>query len=99
MSDLQSELHHLESANRSLAMQFRSLARSEKLNEQLAAEISSASDENFRNRVVSVWDGDKPFVLAEGRPARRNRTGPTDRPQSREISPDLCWTASVCTFA
>ncbi|MGB7555398.1 MAG: SpoIIE family protein phosphatase [Candidatus Korobacteraceae bacterium] len=69
MSDLQSELHHLESANRSLAMQFRSLARSEKLNEQIAAEISSASDENFRNRVVSVWDGDKPFVLAAGRPA------------------------------
>ena len=50
-------------------MQFRSLARSEKLNEQLAAEISSASDENFHNRVVSVWDGDKPFVLAAGRPA------------------------------
>jgi phosphoserine phosphatase RsbU/P len=69
MSDLQSELHHLESANRSLAAQFRSLARSEKLNEQLAAEIASASDENFRNRVVSVWDGDKPFVLAAGRPA------------------------------
>src|ERR1035438_8464361 len=69
MSDLQSELRHLESANRSLAMQFRSLARSEKLNEQLAAEISSASDENFHNRVVSVWDGDKPFVLSSGRPA------------------------------
>jgi sigma-B regulation protein RsbU (phosphoserine phosphatase) len=69
MSDLQSELRHLESANRSLAMQFRSLARSEKLNEQLAAEISSASDENFRNRVVSVWDEDKPFVLSAGRPA------------------------------
>ncbi len=69
MSDLQSELRHLESANHSLAMQFRSLARSEKLNEQLAAEISSASDENFRNRVVSVWDGDKPFVLSGGRPA------------------------------
>src|SRR5208283_5329572 len=33
MSNLQSELHHLESANRSLAFQFRSLARSEKLNE------------------------------------------------------------------
>ena len=69
MSDLQSELRHLESANHSLAMQFRSLARSEKLSEQLAAEISSASDENFRNRVVSVWDGDRPFVLSAGRPA------------------------------
>ncbi len=69
MADLQSELHHLEIANRSLALQLRSLARSEKLNEQLAGEISSASDENFRNRTVSVWDGDKPFVLAAGRPA------------------------------
>jgi sigma-B regulation protein RsbU (phosphoserine phosphatase) len=69
MSDLQSELQHLESANRSLAMQFRSLARAEKLNEQLAAEIASASEENFRNRVVSVWDEDKPFVLSAGRPA------------------------------
>jgi sigma-B regulation protein RsbU (phosphoserine phosphatase) len=69
MSDLQSELHHLETANRSMAMQFRSLAISEKLNGQLAAEIASASDENFRNRVVSVWDGEKPFVLKAGRAA------------------------------
>jgi phosphoserine phosphatase RsbU/P len=67
MADLQSELHHLETANRSMAMQFRSLAISEKLNGQLAAEIASASDENFRNRVVSVWDGEKPFVLTSGR--------------------------------
>jgi sigma-B regulation protein RsbU (phosphoserine phosphatase) len=67
MSDLQSELHHLETANRSMAMQFRNLAISEKLNGQLAAEIASASDENFRNRVVSVWDGEKPLVLASGR--------------------------------
>ncbi len=70
MSDLQSELRHLELANRALAAQFGSLARSDKLNEQLAAEIASASDENFRNRVVSVWDGDKPFVLVAGRPTR-----------------------------
>src|SRR5664279_442177 len=78
MSDLQSELQHLESANRSLAMQFRSLARSGKLNEQLAAEIASASDENFRNRVVSVWDGDKGFLLSEK--GRSSNQRPLEQP-------------------
>ncbi len=67
MSDLQSELHHLEATNKSLVTQFRSLARADKLNPQLAAEIASASDENFRHRSVTVWDGDKSFVLAEPR--------------------------------
>jgi sigma-B regulation protein RsbU (phosphoserine phosphatase) len=65
MSDLQSELQHLEATNRSLATQFRSLARDGKLNQQLAGEIASASDENFRHRSVSVWEGDKSFALAE----------------------------------
>jgi phosphoserine phosphatase RsbU/P len=65
MSDLQSELQHLEATNRSLATQFRSLARDGKLNQQLAGEIASASDENFRHRSVSIWEGDKGFVLAE----------------------------------
>ena len=65
MSDLQSELHHLEATNKSLLTQFRSLARADKLNPQLAAEIASASDENFRHRSVTVWDGDKAFVLSE----------------------------------
>lgn len=65
MSDLQSELHHLEATNKSLLTQFRSLARSGNLNQQLAAEIASASDENFRHRSVTVWDGDKGFVLSE----------------------------------
>ncbi len=65
MSDLQSELQHLEATNRSLATQFRNLARGGKLNQQLAGEIASASDENFRHRSVSIWAGDKGFVLAE----------------------------------
>src|SRR5215469_8248314 len=39
MSELQSELQHLEATNRSLATQFRKLARDGKLNQQLAAEI------------------------------------------------------------
>lgn len=67
-SDLQSELQHLEATNRSLATQFRVLARDGRLTEQLASEIASASDEHFRHRSVSVWDGDKSFVLGE--PAR-----------------------------
>ncbi len=70
MSDLQSELHHLEATNKSLVTQFRSLARAGNLNPQLAAEIASASDENFRHRSVTVWDGDKSFLLAE--PGRRS---------------------------
>ncbi len=65
MSDLQSELEHLDATNRSLATQFRSLARDGKLNQQLAAEIASASDENFRHRSVSIWESEKGFVLAE----------------------------------
>ncbi|MGC2110173.1 MAG: SpoIIE family protein phosphatase [Candidatus Korobacteraceae bacterium] len=65
MSDLQSELQHLEATNKSLATQFRTLAHEGKLNEQLAAEIASASDENFRHRSVSVWDGEGGFVLSE----------------------------------
>jgi len=66
MSDLQSELQHLEATNRSMATQFRSLARDSKLNVQLAGEIASASDENFRRRSVTIWDGEGSFVLFEG---------------------------------
>ncbi len=78
MSDLQSELQHLEATNRSLATQFRALARDGKLNAQLAGEIASASDEHFRHRSVSVWDDDTGFVLGEpGRvPAEPIRTSP-----------------------
>src|SRR5271157_540758 len=74
MSDLQSELHHLDATNKSLLTQFRSLARADKLNPQLAAEIASASDENFRHRSVTVWDGDKAFVLSE--PGRGSAEAP-----------------------
>ncbi len=64
MSDLQSQLHHMEATNHSLSTQFRDLAKTGKLNEQLAAEIAGASDESFRRRSVTVWDGDKGFVLS-----------------------------------
>ena len=65
MSDLQSELQHLEATNRSMAWQFRSLARQSKLTPDLAREIVNASDENFRHRSVTVWDGAQSFMLAE----------------------------------
>jgi len=64
-SDLQSQLQRLEATNRSLTRQFGSLARDGRLTPQLAGEIAGASNENFRRRTVSVWDGDKGFVLAE----------------------------------
>src|SRR5208337_590291 len=67
MSDLQSELQHLESANSSLAAQFRSLVKAGKLTEQLAAEIASASAENFRHRTVTVWEGNHGFVVPPDR--------------------------------
>lgn len=63
MSDLQSELKHLAATNRALATQFHSLAEAGRLNEQLAAEIADASAESFHQRSVSVWNGDKGFVL------------------------------------
>jgi sigma-B regulation protein RsbU (phosphoserine phosphatase) len=69
MSDLQSELQHLEATNRSLAYQFRSLLKDGTLNVDLARAVAAASDENFRHRSVTVWDADKSFVLGEpGRP-------------------------------
>ena len=78
MSDLQSELQHLEATNRSLAWQFRNLLRDGKLTPDLAREIASASDENFRHRSVTVWDGDQGFVLSEpGRGATKTPIKPS----------------------
>jgi phosphoserine phosphatase RsbU/P len=75
-AELQSELQHLESANTSLAVQLRSLSRNGTMSEQLASEIASASAENFRRRTVTVWEGDRGFVVPperqgiEGQPIR-----------------------------
>jgi phosphoserine phosphatase RsbU/P len=62
-AELQSELQHLESANASLAVQLRNLVRTGGLTEQLASEIAGASAENFRRRTVTVWEGDRGFVV------------------------------------
>src|SRR5271157_2991994 len=62
-AELQSELHHLESANTSLAVQLHRLARKGAMTAQLASEIACASEENFRHRTVTVWEGDRGFVV------------------------------------
>ncbi len=98
MSDLQSELHHLEATNKSLLTQFRSLARAGNLNPQLAAEIASASDENFRHRSVTVWDGDKSFVLAEPGATRSRQRRSSHRLRSGEILPDSFSTRTGFNF-
>jgi len=66
-ADLQSELQHLESANRSLALQLRSLVRTGGLTEQVASEIARASAENFRQRTVTIWEGDRGFAVPPDR--------------------------------
>ncbi len=77
MTDLQSELQHLEGTNRSMASQFRNLATAGRLTPELGGEIASASDENFRHRSVSVWNGDQGFVLSSsGRVTSRGVISP-----------------------
>jgi len=83
-SDLESELQRLHASNRSLAQQFRVLARQGRLTPDLAAEIASASNENFRHRSVTVWDGDHSFVLGEAAAAK-----PTPIKPSPELQADF----------
>ena len=66
LADLDTELQHLDSANSSLAAQFRHLSQDGKLTPQLAADIASSSDMNFRQRSLTVIEGDKAFVIEPG---------------------------------
>jgi sigma-B regulation protein RsbU (phosphoserine phosphatase) len=66
LSDLQTELDHLQAANNALASQFASLSRAGRLTPQLAAEIASASDENFRQRTVTVLEGERGYLIQPG---------------------------------
>jgi phosphoserine phosphatase RsbU/P len=66
ISDLQSELQHLQAANDSLAAQLFPLESSGKLNEHVAGEFTRASDERFPQRTVTVWRGSHGFVLSTG---------------------------------
>src|SRR3984957_236269 len=64
ISDLHSELQHLQAANDSLAAQLFPLEASGKLNEHVAGEFTRASDERFPQRTVTVWRGRQGFVLS-----------------------------------
>jgi sigma-B regulation protein RsbU (phosphoserine phosphatase) len=65
-SDFSSELLHLQAANDALAAQLIPLENSGRLSEQIAGELTRASDERFPRRTVTVWRGDKGFVLSTG---------------------------------
>jgi sigma-B regulation protein RsbU (phosphoserine phosphatase) len=64
ISDLQSELQHLQAANDSLAAQLFPLETSGRLTEHVAGEFTRASDERFPQRSVTVWRGGHGFVLS-----------------------------------
>jgi sigma-B regulation protein RsbU (phosphoserine phosphatase) len=64
ISDLQSALQHLNAANDALAAQLLTLERVGKLDEQIAGKLATVSGENFPQRTVSVWRGDKGLVLS-----------------------------------
>ena len=66
ISDFSSELLHLQAANDALAAQLFPLENAGKLNEQIAGELTRASDERFPRRTVTVWRGEKGFVLSTG---------------------------------
>ena len=64
ISDLHSELLHLQAANDALAAQLFPLEASGKLNEQIAEQFTRASDERFPGRTVTVSRSGKGFVLS-----------------------------------
>lgn len=66
ISNLQSELQHLEAANDALAVQLSTLELSGKLNEEVAGELATVSGEKFPQRTVTVWRGEKGFKLSTG---------------------------------
>jgi sigma-B regulation protein RsbU (phosphoserine phosphatase) len=69
ISDLHSELLHLQAANDALAAQLFPLEASGKLTEQVTEQFTRASDERFPGRTVTVSRGGKGFVLStEGAP-------------------------------
>jgi sigma-B regulation protein RsbU (phosphoserine phosphatase) len=64
ISDLHSELLHLQAANDALAAQLFPLETSGKLTEQVAQQFTRASDERFPGRTVTVLRNGKGFVLS-----------------------------------
>ena len=66
ISDLHSELQHLQAANDALAAQLFPLEKSGKLEERIAGEFTRASDERFPGRTVTISRSGKGFVLSTG---------------------------------
>jgi sigma-B regulation protein RsbU (phosphoserine phosphatase) len=66
ISNLHSALQSLEAVNDSLAAQVNALEHSGKLNEQTAGQLTRVSDGSFPQRSVTVWRGEKGFVLSSG---------------------------------
>ena len=66
ISDLHSELQHLQAANDALAAQLFPLEKSGKLDERIAGEFTRASDERFPGRTVTLSRNGKGFVLSTG---------------------------------
>ena len=66
ISDLHSELQHLQAANDALAAQLFPLEKSGKLDERIAGEFTRASDERFPGRTVTLWRKGEAFVLSTG---------------------------------
>ncbi len=64
ISDLRSELQHLQAANDALAAQLFPLEQAGKLNEKVAGEFTRASDERFPGRTVTIDRNGKGFVLS-----------------------------------
>jgi sigma-B regulation protein RsbU (phosphoserine phosphatase) len=64
ISDLHSELQHLQAANDSLAAQLFPLESSGGLSQEVAGQFTRASDERFPGRTVTVTHGAKSFVLS-----------------------------------
>ncbi len=64
ISDLHSELLHLQAANDALAAQLFPLETSGRLTEQVAREFTRASDERFPGRTVTVLRNGNDFVLS-----------------------------------
>lgn len=64
LSDLQSASQHLGAANDALAAQLLALDRSGKLDERIAGTLATASGDNFPQQTVTVWRGDKGFMLS-----------------------------------
>jgi sigma-B regulation protein RsbU (phosphoserine phosphatase) len=63
LEDLDTELQHLVLANNALARQVGTLVQQGKLTPQSAAEISKVSGEVYKQRTVTILEGDRGFVI------------------------------------